>query len=97
MDKLDFKQIIEAVEENNHMNDACWADWQSVSDIFDVYDIELDEDEDEYWIYDALERAIESNGKSLLKDFEEWEFKKWGVNFVGFSSMNYYLQETYKK
>ena len=57
-----LKEAIQAVEENNRINDAQWSDWQDATDIREVYEIKHLSKRD----IATLEEAINTNGKSLI-------------------------------
>ena len=78
-------EIIEVVEDNNNINNAQWSDWQMVPDILDHALNGRDMDEEglgQEYIISVLERAIETNGKSLSLDLIEYEKKVYGLNFA---------------
>lgn len=79
-----FKELVEAVEDNNNINNAQWSDWPSPFEIEEVYG-QLDEDECDLLLKAAgmLTQAILSNGKSLHKDVLTYEKAVNGQNFAG--------------
>lgn len=54
-----FKSLVEAVKENNRINDAKWSDWASAHDIQDAYG-KLEED--------ALKETSELFLNALIRD-----------------------------
>lgn len=69
-----LKELILCVEDNCNINDGKWADWQCVSDIYKFYS-ELDTEDDyisQEYADSLLQRAIDTNGRSLAKDAREY-------------------------
>lgn len=93
-----LKDLILAVEENNNFNNAQWSDWEDVDHVKGCYfgdenfkDVITESEADE-----ILERAIKTNGKSLVKDAEEYDLK--ANNGVAFGGSGYWvdvLKNTY--
>jgi len=73
-----LKEAVLAVEENNKINDGKWSDWDDAQHIADTYDIELNDKE-----ATILNKAIESNGKTLPTDLRAEELKELGQSFGG--------------
>lgn len=71
--------IIKAVEENNAINGASWADWQDADHILSTYEI----DGADQSSVEILNRAIATNGRSLAEDLPEAERHAFGQNFHG--------------
>ena len=76
-----LRAAIEAVDENNDINDGKWSNWEGAFDIEGVYGIELCDEGRA-----IIERAIESNGASLVVDLPAVERAVWGQNFSGASN-----------
>lgn len=74
-----LRAAVEAVEENNEVNVGGWADWESVKQIEETYQIEGLTDADRKILGDA----IESNGRSLNADLAAVELEVFGQNFAG--------------
>lgn len=84
LERDDMENLIEAVKavnENNEMNGARWADWSGADHVAEVYGIELRDDEAE-----IIDRAIETDGASLLADLMRAERIEYGQNFFGSSA-----------
>ena len=73
-----LREAIEAVEENNQINDGMWTGWDDASHVAETYGIELDEQGEK-----IINRAIASNGESLAVDLPAVELAVWGQNFFG--------------
>ena len=73
-----LRQAIEAVEENNRINDSTWLAWDDAAHVAETYGIELDEQGAK-----IINRAIASNGESLAVDLPAVELAVWGQNFFG--------------
>ena len=78
IDDKALRQAIEAVEENNQINDGMWIGWDDAAHVAETYGIELDEQGAK-----IINRAIESNGESLTVDLPAVERAVWGQNFFG--------------
>ena len=78
IDDKALRQAIEAVEENNSINDGMWIGWDDASHVAETYGIELDEQGAK-----IINRAIASNGESLAVDLPAVERAVWGQNFFG--------------
>ena len=78
IDDKALRQAIEAVEENNHINDGMWIGWDDAAHVAETYGIELDEQGEK-----IINRAIASNGESLAVDLPAVELAVWGQNFFG--------------
>ena len=78
IDDKALRQAIEAVEENNRINDGMWIGWDDASHVAETYGIELDEQGEK-----IINRAIASNGESLTVDLPAVERAVWGQNFAG--------------
>lgn len=73
-----LRAAIEAVEDNNNINDGSWSDWQDAAHIEETYEVEMCDEGKA-----VIERAIKSNGKSLVTDLPAVELAVWGQNFSG--------------
>ena len=73
-----LREAIEAVEENNSINDGMWMGWDDAAHVAETYGIELDEQGEK-----IINRAIASNGESLTVDLPAVERAVWGQNFFG--------------
>ena len=73
-----LREAIEAVEENNQINDGMWIGWDDAAHVAETYSIELDEQGAE-----IINRAIASNGESLAVDLPAVELAVRGQNFFG--------------
>ena len=69
---------IEAVEENNRINEGNWDDWIASEHVVDTYEIELDAAGRE-----VIDRAIKSGGATLKVDMPAVELAVKGQNFSG--------------
>ena len=78
IDDKALRQAIEAVEENNQINDGMWIEWDDAAHVAETYGIELDEQGEK-----IINRAIASNGESLTVDLPAVERAVWGQNFFG--------------
>ena len=78
IDDKALRQAIEAVEENNHINDGMWIGWDDAAHVAETYGIELDEQGEK-----IINRAIASNGESLTVDLPAVERAVCGQNFFG--------------
>ena len=78
IDDKALRQAIEAVEENNHINNGTWLGWDDAAHVAETYGIELDEQGEK-----IINRAIASNGESLTVDLPAVERAVWGQNFFG--------------
>ena len=78
IDDKALRQAIEAVEENNRINDGMWTGWDDAAHVAETYGIELDEQGEK-----IINRAIASNGESLAVDLPAVELAVWGQNFFG--------------
>lgn len=78
IDDKALRHAIEAVEENNLINDGMWLEWDDASHVAETYGIELDEQGEK-----IINRAIASNGESLEADLPAVELAVWGQNFFG--------------
>ena len=87
--KLTLRSLIEAVEDNNRINDARWSDWGDAGDIVDTYNPDgilagdgwanfADEDVSAKEAAEILSRAIASNGRSLAAELEQLAVRVWG-------------------
>jgi len=82
---------VKAVEENNKINGASWADWQDADHILETYEIDgADRD-----VIEILNRAIATNGQSLAEDLPKAERREFGQNFYG--SFAYRIAEHYSQ
>lgn len=75
---ISLRFAIEAVEDNNKINDGAWANWDDAEHVCDVYGIELDAESSA-----VINRAIQSNGTSLAADMQAVELSMFGQNFAG--------------
>lgn len=68
-----FKQICEAVEENNRINDGSWSNWESFNDILIVYEIETKDTPDNIFNVTKafIEDMIYTNSNDHMKNFQE--------------------------
>ena len=73
-----LREAIEAIEENNSINDSTWLAWDDAAHVAETYSIELDEQGAK-----IINRAIASNGESLAVDLPAVELAVWGQNFFG--------------
>ena len=73
-----LRQAVEAIEENNSINDGMWLYWDDAAQVAETYSIELDEQGAK-----IINRAIASNGESLAVDLPAVELAVWGQNFFG--------------
>lgn len=74
-----LRKAVEGVENNNDINNAEWSDWDWSGDIMKIYcDGETDCD-----VQSVLDRAIETNGKSLAEDLKAIQLAVCGQNFSG--------------
>lgn len=73
-----LREAIEAVEENNRINDGTWLEWDDAAHVAETYSIELDKTGAR-----IINHAIASNGKSLIADLPAVERAVWGQNFSG--------------
>lgn len=71
-----LKAAVLAADENRKINDGAWSSWGSGSDILETYELGYDSD-----VAEILDRAIQSNGKSLPADLRAAELKELGQNF----------------
>lgn len=55
-----FRDAIEAVEENNRINDGKWSDWEDLAHIVDTYDLE--------YTADAIAMATQAFIAALIRD-----------------------------
>ena len=78
IDDKALRQAIEAVEENNRINEGMWLGWDDAAHVAETYGIELDEQGEK-----IINRAIASNGESLAVDIPAVELAVWGQNFFG--------------
>ena len=78
IDDKALRQAIEAIEENNSINDSTWLAWDDAAHVAETYGIELDEQGAK-----IINRAIASNGESLAVDLPAVELAVWGQNFFG--------------
>lgn len=78
IDDKALRQAIEAIEENNSINDGMWIGWDDAAHVAETYSIELDEQGAK-----IVNRAIASNGESLAVDLPAVELAVWGQNFFG--------------
>jgi hypothetical protein len=98
MDYNTLRFLVWAVEENNQINDAKWSDWQDSTDITECYQPGKEPDQD---VLKILDRAISTNGFSLLVDLRKAEFEEYGGNFPGLGNwidiIEHRLREERKK
>ena len=73
-----LRQAVEAVEENNRINDGMWLEGDDAAHVAETYGIDLDEQGAK-----IINRAIASNGESLTADLPAVERAEWGQNFFG--------------
>ena len=73
-----LREAIEAVEENNLINEGMWLGWDDAAHVAETYGIELDEQGEK-----IINRAIASNGESLTVDLPAVERAVRGQNFFG--------------
>ena len=78
IDYAALRKAIEAIEENNRINDGMWIGWDDAAHVAETYSIELDEQGAK-----IINRAIASNGESLAVDLPAVELAVWGQNFFG--------------
>lgn len=78
---MSYEKLLHAcdcVSENMEYYGATWNSWDSALDICTTYSVDLTADE-----RDTLERAIKSNGHTLLEDLLRHEREALGQNFHG--------------
>ena len=78
IDDKALRQAIEAVEENNRINEGMWLEWDDAAHVAETYGIDLDGQGAR-----IINRAIASNGESLTVDLPAVERAVWGQNFFG--------------
>lgn len=78
IDDKALRQAIEAVEENNRINEGMWLEWDDAAHVAETYGIDLDEHGAK-----IVNRAIASNGESLAVDLPVVERAVCGQNFFG--------------
>jgi hypothetical protein len=78
-----FKQLVDAIEENNRINDGKWADWSGFLAAEEVYGEYADEEVSREDAKRVIESAIASNGETLIDDLRALEMKVMGQNFAG--------------
>jgi hypothetical protein len=80
---ITFKQLVDAIEENNRINDGKWADWSGFLAVLEVYgeysDSEISREDAQH----IIESAIASDGEALANDLRALEMKVMGQNFAG--------------
>lgn len=84
---MNLRQIIELVENNNEINGTSWNGWDDAGDIMYAYVDSSDDSYDNYYCSEGraceiLDRAIESNGKSLAEDIPKLRDEIWGAEAV---------------
>jgi hypothetical protein len=75
--------MIEAVEENNSINDGQWANWDDMADIEAVYGDLQDKDVSRQEAEAVISAAIASNGKTLADDLRKLGRQIYGQEFSG--------------
>lgn len=75
--------LVEAVQDNNRVNDGSWKDWTDLSHIEEVYGSLDDEDVTREEVDRVIAAAIASNGASLRDDLSAIERRIEGQNFAG--------------
>jgi len=78
-----FREIIEAIENNNEINAGAWSDWEDIAHVEEVYGELVDPDITYIEASAIIERAIKSKGASLAKDLAEIQCRVEGQNFAG--------------
>lgn len=78
LDYAALQGLVEAIEDNNRINDAKWSDWFDANAAADLYTIEIDDN-----IAAIIDRAIKSNGISLPRDLRAAEHNEFGRHFSG--------------
>jgi hypothetical protein len=78
-----FKQLVDAIEENNRINDGKWSDWNGLFAAEEVYGEYADDDISREDAEHVVESAIASNGETLADDLRALEMKVMGQNFAG--------------
>lgn len=78
-----FIELVEAVKDNNSVNDGSWKDWADLQHIEDVYGPLDDEDVTREEADRVMSSAIASNGQSLKTDLSAIELRIKGQNFAG--------------
>ena len=73
-----LRQAIYGVEDNNRINDGRWSDWEDAQHVAETYGVELCDEGAQ-----VIDRAIASNGASLVEDLPAAELAVWGQNFAG--------------
>lgn len=87
--KMTLRSLIEAVEDNNRINEGQWSSWGDASDIVGTYNPDgilvgdgwanfEDEDVSAEEAAEILNRAIASNGSSLAADLGQLAVRVWG-------------------
>ncbi len=97
---MTLKQMILCVEHHNEINKSCWAEWDNSLDIVEVFapdGVDLEGSAvTERFVLCVLDRAIESNGKSLPRDCHLYERMIWGSLITG-TSGGYWISVLEKK
>lgn len=73
-----LRSAIEAVEDNNRINGGSWSSWDGASHVEEAYGVDLCREGKA-----VIQRAIETDGRSLLEDLPAVELAAWGQNFSG--------------
>lgn len=83
-DTINFRELIEAVEENNEINSGEWNHWKDAYNVLETYGPNYkDEDISEEDALTIIQRAIDTNGLSLNNDLRIMQKKILGQNFSG--------------
>ncbi len=72
-----LKQAVQSVEDNNRTNEASWSDWDDARHVAEAYGLELDAEGAQ-----IIDRAIATNGASLVDDLPAVELAVWGQSFA---------------
>lgn len=78
-----FRQLVEAVEDNNRVNGGEWANWSGLDHTEEVYGKLDDEDITREQAIDAFDRMIASNGDDVPAVLRALELSTMGQNFSG--------------
>ncbi len=66
-----FITIVEAVQENNEINDGSWSDWKDVYHLENIYGTIQEKNKDLAVAF--LSELIDSNGRYLEKYIKLWD------------------------
>lgn len=74
----DFKYYVDAVLDNNKINDGQWSDWHDATDIFDVYG---EPESNRAMLMRMLNYSIYTNGECVQAMLEFESYLMFGVVF----------------